>query len=489
MRPLSKQLHTTLILVLFCFSYAAQTIDTGHVKIDLKDFGISIKTRAYDTYSKSEKKLFVAFVDSVTLNILSIDDKLERTKDSISYKFPTAGYTIQRAEINSTHINYLVKNQTQSLRLLKYDRKQKKWKMGKNLFISGEKYLCSFSHNGSFLVFNFLKNQNTIRVYTAGMNEPKTLIDFDLSNFKLGENTLAQFIGKNKKGIKVIHNESQNELFASINNTKAYYNDGKVSITIEDTLTESTGVIRFDLASKKHSIDYFTAGRSNQEEGHFMKSALSEGHFAMIHGDLTRAKISIWDLNSKILKSKMYLYADSLIQFKNTDNLISPKQALSIEKLKSRVLLQKFIAGTGAIYLKEKEHHLELVVGFSLVKNRNKMRQKRNNGNPQGRGGGAGKQRKLDRSEARKIKALGLSKSYLNYEANRTSCFISVFNKNTAAFDAHASYKNSFEGIKTFKSSIEPTAIGVQIVTEINDAIWYGYFNKGDEALHLHKIN
>ena len=105
MRKVTKRLIAAFIAVLFCFSYPAQTTDTAHIKIDLSDFGLSIKTRAYDSYSESENKLFVAFIDSVALNILTIDDKLERTTDSISYKFPVAGYTIQKAEINRTSIN------------------------------------------------------------------------------------------------------------------------------------------------------------------------------------------------------------------------------------------------------------------------------------------------------------------------------------------------------------------------------------------------
>ena len=91
MRKLTGRFIASLIVVLFCFSQHAQTTDTGHTKIDLKDFGLSIKTRAYDTYSESEKQLFVAFIDSVALNVLTLNAGLERIADSISYKFPAAG--------------------------------------------------------------------------------------------------------------------------------------------------------------------------------------------------------------------------------------------------------------------------------------------------------------------------------------------------------------------------------------------------------------
>jgi hypothetical protein len=155
MRKVTKRLIAAFIAVLFCFSYPAQTTDTAHIKIDLSDFGLSIKTRAYDSYSESEKKLFVGFVDSVALKVLTLDNTLQRTSDSISFKLPDAGYSIQLAEITKASIKYLVKSKKQSLRLLEYDRKRKKWTMGDDLFINGEKYLCSFSHKGSFLIFNF----------------------------------------------------------------------------------------------------------------------------------------------------------------------------------------------------------------------------------------------------------------------------------------------------------------------------------------------
>jgi hypothetical protein len=324
-------------------------------------------------------------------------------------------------------------------------------------------------------------------VYLAGMKGPESFKEFDLSDFKLGENDLDHFLGKDKKGVKVISHESPNELFASISRTKAYQHDEHVYLTIEDSLSCGIGVIEFNLNTKKHSVNYFNGGSGICEGNEFVKSALSSGHFAMIHGNLTRAKISIWDLNSKMLKSKMYLYPDSLIQFKNVDNLISPKQALSIEKLKSRVLLQNFVAGSGSIYLKENEKHLELVVGFSQVKNRGKMHQERNKNKHKGAGTGGGKQRKLDRAEARKIKALGLSKSYLTYEAGRTSCFVSLLDLNTGIFDPSASYSNAFEYIKSFKSSLDRSSIGTQVVFELNGYTWYGYLNKVDQSLHLQK--
>jgi hypothetical protein len=393
-------------------------------------------------------------------------------------------------------ISYLIEKENGTMSVLQYNRKTKKWTLGNNLFRDGENFLCSFVYQNSFYTFNYDNKADQIITYKAEISGPVLFKNYNLGDFKLGENNLSYFLKRKKKAIKVITTESPNELFSSIKPKKAYQFNEQIYLSIEDSITGSTGVINFNLKTKKHNLAYFPARNSKCTSKLFHRSAISKNHFMKFSGCLSDATITIWDLKTNKIIKEAYLNQDSLIKIKNYDNLISPKQALSIEKLKSKVLLQHFVKGDASIYLTETKNNLELLVGYSIVK---KKKIKQPNGNKKkgagagngsggGKGTGGGKQKKLDRINKRKIKGNGLSKSYLNYEKSRPQYFVCELNLSSKKFDTTIDYKNSFESIKTLKPSNIKSETNSQIVFKKDEVFWYGYIDRPTKKMYLIKI-
>jgi len=483
----------TIILPLIVVSTSAQAQEKPNREIDLSDFHLSDNVIAYSNYASNEEELTISFLDSFKLDAVVLDNNLKLIKKIPSYELPSAGYTIQNTLINKTSINYLVLKANSYMSLLQYNLKTKKWIMGNNLMRDGENFLCSFPYQNKFYIFNFERKTGIIKTYTSDINGPILFKKFPLTKFNIEENNLSYFLKKKDKAIKVITIESPNDLFAAKKSKKAYQFNENIYLSIEDSIINKTGVIHFNLKSKKHSVAYYSGSKQNCSTINFCKTALSQKHFVSITGCITGAKITIWDIKSNKIIKEASLYKDSLIQIKSYDNLISPKQALSIEKLKPIVLLQKLVADNGSIHLIENKNQLEIIIGFSKEKkdrkrNKNQRSNSKGNGTGGGKGIGGGKQKKIDRINKRKIKGIGLSRSFLNYEASRPQYFVANYNFNSKTFDTTKKYKSSFENIKTHSSGLNKNLVGAKFVIKINTDYWFAYLNKLTQILHITKI-
>jgi hypothetical protein len=464
------------------------SIAQDQVSIDLSNYKLSENTISYSDYSNESKQTIITFLDSIQLDLIVLDENLNRTNDTISFELPSAGYTIQKTIINDKSINYLIAKQDGNMSVLSYDRKDKQWNIGTNLNKDGERLIASFAYKNDFYIFNYDRKAEIIKSYAAGVNGLIPFEDYKLSEFKMGENNLSHFLKKKKKAFKVISNESPNELFASRKAKKVYQFKEKVYFSIDDSITNNTGLIQFDLKTKKHSISYFKNTIAPCDSNQFNKSALTENYLATISGCLEQAKINIWSLKTgKIIKSTS-LVEKELITFKNYDNLISPNKAHSIEILKSQVLLRQLLAGSASIYLYEQPNNIELLVGrINIKQKKNKI--KSNGGGGKGNGTGGGRQKKLDRLEKRKIKGLGLNKSFLNYEASKPQYFVANLNISENKFNTEAVYQNTFEAVKEFKIKNQLNGQKNHILFQIEDQFWFGYINNTTKKLDLHKFD
>ena len=481
---IQKLLLSTFLIGIVIPSFAQSN---NEAEIDLSNYKFSDKTIVYSDYSAFANQVILTVLDSITLNAITLDGNLGVVGDSTGYEFPSEGYTVQNTLIGNTTLNYLVSKENGSLSFLQLNRKDKKWSLSNNLVKDGENFLCAFPYQKKFYVFNYEKKTGIINVYNATVNGGIPFESYDLSNFKMGENDLTHFLKRKKKAIKVITSESPNELFAARKAKKAYQFEENLYISIDDSSTRTTGLINFNLKSKKHSISYFASSLSKCDKTLFNTSALSKNYLATITGCLSDASITYWDLTNRKKIKETSLNQDQLIVIKNYDNLISQKKAMSIEKLKSKVLLQKFSANNGSLFLSETNDELELIVGHTVLKkkkNKNSSINKKN-GSGGGKGTGGGKARKLAQANKKKVKGLGLKKSFLNFEVSRPQYFVSTYNLKTSQFNIKATYQNSFEEIKTLKSNLGHKVVGPQIVFKRKANLWYGYFSPETGAMNL----
>jgi len=481
--------RTIINILLFCL--LSITINAqNQTSIDLSNYKLSDNAITYSNYSSEIDQTTISILDDNKLNIIVLDEDLNKTNDSIFFDLPSTGYFIENSIITSKNINYLLAKKDGYMSLLSYNRDSKSWELGNSLNRDGERLLSTFSYKNQFYIFNYERKNGLIKVYTA---ESKGLIPFstyNLSNFKLGNNDLSYFLKKKKKAFKAITNKSPNDLFAARKSKKVYQFNELVYFSIDDSISHNVGLIKFNLNSKKHSISYFKNTISSCDSLQFSKSTLTENYLATISGCLKKATINFWDLKSeKIIKSASFAEKE-LITIKNFDNLISPKKAQSIEILKSQVLLRKLVAKEAAIYMVEKENNLELIVGRLIIKKKkNKINQNKNSGGGKGDGTGGGRQKKLDRIEKRKIKGSGIAKSYLNYETSKPQYFVCNYNIKSQKFDTEAIYKNTFEDIRSFKIKNDIRVLNKQIIFSINKNYWFGFINPLSKHLELIKID
>ncbi|MGB0882259.1 MAG: hypothetical protein ACPGSO_04855 [Vicingaceae bacterium] len=478
-------LITSLFICLFSFLANAQQKSS----IDLTNYKISDKAITYSDYSENTKQTIISILDDTKLNLIVLDEALNKTKDSIFFELPSTGYHIEKTSITSKNINYLLAKKDGYMSLLSYDRAKKEWNLGNSLLKDGERLLSSCLYKNKFHLFNYERKTGLIKVYTAEINGLTPFKTYNLNNFKLGENDLSYFLKKKKKAFKEINSESPIDLFAARKSKKVYQFKETIYFSIDDSISHNTGIIQFDLNTKKHSISYFKNIASSCDSIQFSKSTLTENYLATIAGCLKKATINFWDLKTKKIIKTTSIIEKELITYKNFDNLISPKKAHSIEILKSQVLLRKLAAKEAAIYMVEHENNLELIVGrLSIKKKKNKMNVNKSGGG-KGNGSGGGRQKKLNRIEKGKVKGYGLSKSFLNYQKSRPQYFACNFNLKTKKFDTETLYQNSFEDASSFKIKNNLTLLNTQILFKINSDYWFGYIKPQSMNLELTKIN
>ena len=476
-------IYITIILNFLSTIAIAQNKST----IDLSNYRLSDNTISYSNYSPDTKQTTITFIDSIKLDLIVLDEELNRTKDSISYELPSAGYNIQKSSINNSSINYLLAKKDGHMSVLNYDRKEKKWNLGNSLLKDGERLLSSFAYKNTFYIFNYERKSGTIKVYTAGVNGLIPFNDYILADFNMGENDLSYFLKKEKKALKTITNESPNELFASRKAKKVYQFDENIYFAIDDSITKSTSLIQFNLKTKKHIISYYKNALVSCDSNRFNKSTLTKNYLVTISGCIKNATINFWSLKTgKIIKTTSFTEKE-LITIKNYDNLISPKKAHSIEILKAQVLLRKLVAGEASIYLYEQKNNLELLVGRLTIKKK-KQRMNKNTGGGKGNGSGGGRQKKIDRLEKRKVKGLGLSKSLSNYETTSPQYFVANLNLTNNQFNSEAVYQNTFEKIKAFKTENTIRGQKNQLLFIKDNEFWFGYINSNTKKLNLIKV-
>lgn len=484
MRNIFLNIGLTLSIFSSTFTLNAQN------EIDLSHYKLSDNTITYSNYSPEKNQTIITFLDSVQLDLIVLDEELNRTQDSISFELPSVGYNIQKTIINNANITYLIGKKDGQMSVLNYNKKTKEWNLGNSLLKDGENLLASFSYKKNFYIFNYERKTGLIKTYTASVNGLVPSKNYNLTTFKMGENDLSYFMKKKKKAFKVITSDSPNELFASRKAKKAYQFDEQIYFALDDSLTKTTSVIQFNLKTKKHSISYFKNTSSSCDSSRFNKSALTKNYIATVSGCVENAVITFWNLKTKKIIKTTPIIEKELITIKNYDNMISPKKAHSIEILKSQVFLRQLVAGSAAIYLNEEEKGLELLAGrLSIKKKKNRMNMKKQRGGGKGNGTGGGRQKKMDRIEKRKIKGLGLSKSYLNYEATKPQYFVSTLNLSNNTFNTTAAYHNTFENIKKFKLKNNIQKQKGQLIFKKNNAFWFGYIDSLTKKLHLIKVD
>jgi len=448
-------------------------------EIDISSNQLTLNNVSYVNYSTVNENIVLTFLDSTKLHVVTLNTNLEKTKDSLTYLLPTEGYSMQQTIVTKNAIDYLVRNNKGNLSILKYNFKTKQWIFGNNLVKDNERYLFSIVFQNKIYLFNYDKNARSIKSYTA--TNGLLFKEFSVADFKLGEHNLDYFLKKKRKPLKVIDVSSPVELFASIKHKKVYQFAEKINLIMEDSISNTVGLLQLNLKSKKQSFHTYTAEKTSCEKPLFINSALTKNYLTLFSGCLAEARLTIWSLKTnKPIKSST-INKNELIKIKNYDNLISPKHALSIERLKPIVLLQRFSAKNSAIFTKEYSDNLEIIVGYSNVKNKKKFKKKGNgggNGNGGGKGTGGGKQRKIQKMKQRMIKGYGLSKSYLNYETTRPQYFVAKLNLKNNNFDTNSTFINPFTKIKNVKLSLNKKILpGNQLILNLNTIFWYAYID------------
>lgn len=473
---------TSLFTFLFSFLASAQQKSS----IDLTNYTISEKAVTYSDYSENTKQTIISILDDTKLNLIVLDEALNKTKDSIFFELPSTGYHIEKTSITSKNINYLLAKKDGYMSLLSYDKTTKEWNLGNSLLKDGERLLSSFLYKHKFHLFNYERKTGLIKEYTAEANGLIPVKTYNLNNFRLGENDLSFFLKKKKKAFKTITSESPNDLFAARKSKKVYQFNEFVYFSIDDSTSNNTGLIEFNLKTKKHSVSYFKNTVSYCDSIQFSTSTLTKNYIATIAGCVEKATITFWSLKTRKPIKTTVLVEKELISIKNFDNMISPKKAHSIEILKSQVFLRHLVKGAAAIYLREDKNNLELIAGhLSIKKKKNKQKK---SGGGKGDGSGGGKQKKSSQ-EKNKVKGLGLSKSYLNYDSSRPQYFVSNLDLSSMKFNTEMVYENTFEKIKAFKLKNNINVHKNQFLILKDSAFWFGYINNETKKLELVKIN
>ncbi len=482
--------------ILICFSSTSKGQEDAKKTIDLSHFGLSSNTYSYSNYEKKQKKTYIAFVDNSNLNILTLKEDFSATKDTINYILPGNEYSLVKGVASENSLQYLFTKKDGYMSFAKYDFETKEWSSFNKPVKEEEKYLGTLSYKNTLYILNYLKSKNSIRVYNIGSNKMNLYNDYNLSSFMLQDNNLDFFMKNRKKPIKKINSSGPNELTPERKKKKIYQFEEQVYITIEDSISKSVGLISLNLKNKKESTKYFSNKDKKCSETKYVKSTMNKNYIVVASGCEKDATINIYNLNSTKIVAKTYLNYDNLIKDKCYDNLISSTQAMSIEQLKSKVVLSKFISKDASLFISEKNDSLELIIGYTKNggKSRKKMMEKadskRKKGGGKGNGGGqgGGKAKKAAKMHKNNNKGSELTNSFLTYEKSLAQYYVCKISLSGKTFNTKTKYSNYFNRIKATKRTVNQHNVLTNLILEREGKLWYGYVNNISNELFLVKV-